>query len=29
MSQAIPGFWIRREWLNADSLPEVAGCLRP
>jgi hypothetical protein len=26
MSQVIPGFWVRREWLNADSLPEVAGC---
>jgi hypothetical protein len=27
MSKAIPGFWVRREGLNADSLPEVAGCL--
>jgi Uma2 family endonuclease len=26
-AHAIPGFWVRREWLNADPLPEVAPCL--
>lgn len=26
-AQALPGFWVRREWLNADSLPAVAPCL--
>jgi hypothetical protein len=28
MSQVMPGFWVCREWLNADALPEVAGCLK-
>jgi len=26
-AHAIPGFWVRREWLNADPLPEVVPCL--
>lgn len=26
-AHALPGFWVRREWLNADPLPEVAPCL--
>jgi Uma2 family endonuclease len=26
-AHAIPGCWVRREWLNADPLPEVAPCL--
>ena len=26
-AHAIPGFWVRREWLHADSLPEVTPCL--
>jgi Uma2 family endonuclease len=26
-AQAIPGFWVRREWLNADPLPAAAPCL--
>lgn len=26
-AQAIPGFWIRRDWLKADQLPEVYPCL--
>jgi Uma2 family endonuclease len=26
-AHVIPGFWVRREWLNADPLPEVAPCL--
>jgi Uma2 family endonuclease len=26
-AHAIPGFWVRREWLNADPLPEVTPCL--
>jgi len=23
----VPGFWIKRAWLNPDALPEVAACL--
>lgn len=26
-AQAIPGFWVRRDWLNADPLPAAAPCL--
>jgi len=26
-AHAISGFWVRREWFNADPLPEVAPCL--
>jgi Uma2 family endonuclease len=26
-AHAIPGFWVQRDWLNADPLPEVAPCL--
>jgi Uma2 family endonuclease len=26
-AHAIRGFWVRREWLSADPLPEVAPCL--
>lgn len=25
--QFIPGFWVRRAWLNTESLPEVRPCL--
>ena len=25
--QTIPGFWVRRAWLNPESLPEVRLCL--
>lgn len=27
VAQSIPGFWVRRAWLNPDKLPEVAPCL--
>jgi len=26
-AQTVPGFWIKRAWLNPEQLPEVAGCL--
>jgi Uma2 family endonuclease len=26
-AQTIPGFWVKRAWLNPESLPEVAACL--
>lgn len=26
-AQAIPGFWLKRAWLNPDQLPAVGGCL--
>ncbi len=26
-AHSIPGFWIRRDWLNAEQLPEVTPCL--
>lgn len=26
-ARSIPGFWIKREWLQADQLPEVTPCL--
>jgi len=26
-SASIPGFWIRREWLNSTQLPMVSACL--
>ncbi len=26
-AHAIPDFWVRREWLSADQLPEVTPCL--
>ncbi len=26
-AQTIPGFWVKRVWLNPSALPEVAGCL--
>ncbi|MDE3068245.1 MAG: Uma2 family endonuclease [Verrucomicrobiota bacterium] len=26
-AQTIPGFWIKRAWLNPETPPEVAGCL--
>ena len=26
-AQTIPGFWIKRAWLNPEALPEVAPCL--
>ena len=26
-AHAIPGFWLGREWLNGEPLPEVAPCL--
>lgn len=26
-ARAIPGFWVRRAWLNPDALPEVAPSL--
>lgn len=25
-AHTIPGFWLRREWLNPEALPEVARC---
>jgi Uma2 family endonuclease len=25
-AQTIPGFWLRRAWLNPEALPEVATC---
>jgi len=25
--QIIPGFWVRRAWLNPESLPDVRLCL--
>lgn len=27
-SASIPGFWIRRSWLNPASLPKVGDCLK-
>ena len=27
-SQTLPGFWVKRRWLNPTSLPEVGKCLR-
>lgn len=26
-AQSVPGFWLRRAWLNPEALLEVAGCL--
>src|SRR6266516_2517330 len=26
-AQTVPGFWLKRSWLNPDHLPEVAPCL--
>ena len=26
-SASIPGFWVKREWLNPDKLPAVSACL--
>jgi Uma2 family endonuclease len=26
-SQAVPGFWLRRSWLNPEKLPAVSQCL--
>jgi Uma2 family endonuclease len=26
-AQTVPGFWIKRGWLNPEQLPAVAGCL--
>jgi Uma2 family endonuclease len=26
-AQTVPGFWVRRGWLNPDQLPAVAPCL--
>jgi Uma2 family endonuclease len=26
-AQTIPGFWVKRAWLNPSALPEVSGCL--
>jgi hypothetical protein len=26
-AQTIPGFWLRRAWLNPERLPEVSRCL--
>jgi hypothetical protein len=26
-AQTVPGFWLKRSWLNPDQLPEVAHCL--
>jgi Uma2 family endonuclease len=25
-AQTVPGFWLRREWLNPEALPPVARC---
>ena len=27
-SRAVPGFWLRREWLDPGAPPPVAACLR-
>lgn len=26
-AQTVPGFWLKRAWLNPEALPEVAACL--
>ncbi len=26
--QWLPGFWVRRAWLDPDHLPAVASCLQ-
>ncbi len=26
-AQTIPGFWVRRDWLNPEQLPAVSACL--
>ncbi len=26
-AHTVPGFWIKRSWLNANQLPEVLPCL--
>jgi Uma2 family endonuclease len=26
-ARSIPGFWVKREWLNPEKLPEVVPCL--
>ncbi|MBN2508511.1 MAG: hypothetical protein JXQ71_17670 [Verrucomicrobia bacterium] len=26
-ARAVPGFWVKRAWLNPDALPEVAPSL--
>ena len=26
-AQTVPGFWLKREWLNPEKLPAVADCL--
>ncbi len=28
IAQSIPGFWVKRSWLNPEKLPEVSRCLR-
>jgi Uma2 family endonuclease len=28
VSAALPGFWVRRVWLDPDKLPKVAACLK-
>jgi len=28
IAQSVPGFWVKRSWLNPEKLPEVSRCLR-
>ena len=28
VAQSVPGFWVKRSWLNPEKLPDVSRCLR-